>query len=176
MKSNLVEVCKLGKTIGLKGFLKLHDFSDFPSQFKKGAKFYDMNSREFTIDNYDKTRSLVRFAGFLDIDTASALTNLTLYRTLDDTRKYCKLQKDEYFYFDIISCLVIENELVLGEIIDILEIGSGFLFAIKTANDLVNSGLTKEFFIPYNDNFIKKVDLEARRIHVMNSLEILRNS
>ena len=40
LKDDMLEVALLGKTIGLKGAIKLHNRSDFPSQFKKGAKFY----------------------------------------------------------------------------------------------------------------------------------------
>ena len=40
MPDELLEVAKIGKTIGLKGALKLHDKSDFPKQFKKGANFF----------------------------------------------------------------------------------------------------------------------------------------
>mgnify|MGYP003325207756 CR=1 FL=1 len=40
MNSDLLEVAKLGRTVGLKGALKLHNLSDFESQFKKGAKFF----------------------------------------------------------------------------------------------------------------------------------------
>nr|MBP3724439.1 16S rRNA processing protein RimM [Campylobacter sp.] len=174
MKNNLIEVCKLGKTIGLKGAIKLHNHSDFPEQFKKGAKFYDKNGKEFVIFSFDKTNFTAIFDGFFDIDLAKTLTNTTLYRTLEDTKKYCKLKKDEFFYFDIIGCEIVEDNQILGVVSDILEIGAGFLFAVKTSQNF--STYPKEFFIPYLDNFIEKVDLDKKQIFVKNSLEILKNS
>ena len=174
LKNNLIEVCKLGKTIGLKGAIKLHNYSDFPEQFKKGAKFYDKNGKEFVIFSFDKTNFTVIFDGFFDIDLAKTLTNTTLYRTLEDTKKYCKLKKDEFFYFDIIGCEIVEDNQILGIVSDILEIGAGFLFAIKTSQNF--STYPKEFFIPYLDNFVQKVDLDKKQIFVKNSLEILKNS
>lgn len=174
MNSDLVEVCKLGKTIGLKGFVKLHDLSDFPSQFKKGAKFYDADSREFTLESYDTARKVAKFVGFDDVDQASNLTNLTLYRTVADTRKYCKLSNGEYFYFDVVGCDVLENELNLGSVADILEVANGFLFCVKTHENLSN--FAKEFFIPYSDRFVEKIDIAAKKIYVRRSLEILENS
>lgn len=174
MKNNLIEVCKLGKTIGLKGAIKLHNYSDFPEQFKKGAKFYDKNGKEFVIFSFDKAKFTAVFDGFFDVELAKTLTNTTLYRTLEDTKKYCKLKNDEFFYFDIIGLEIIEDNQILGIISDILEVGSGFLFAVKTNPNLTQ--YAKEFFIPYLDNFIEKVDLEKKQICVKNSFEILKNS
>lgn len=174
MNNNLVEVCKLGKTVGLKGAVKLHNYSDFPEQFKKGAIFYDKNGNEFVIFSFDKVNSTVIFDGFFNIDLAKTLTNTILYRTLDDTRKYCKLKKDEFFYFDIIGCEILENNEILGIVNDILEAGGGFLLNIKTNQNFTD--YAKEFFIPYIDNFIEKVDLSSKQIFVKNSLEILKNS
>ena len=53
MKSDLVEVCILGKTVGLKGALKLHNRSDFIEQYKKGAKFYDKFGNLLSVLNSD---------------------------------------------------------------------------------------------------------------------------
>ena len=39
LKDDMLEVALLGKTIGLKGAIKLHNRSDFPSQFKKVQNF-----------------------------------------------------------------------------------------------------------------------------------------
>ena len=37
--NELLSVAKLGRVVGLKGALKLHNLSDFKEQFKKGACF-----------------------------------------------------------------------------------------------------------------------------------------
>ncbi|QQF51819.1 16S rRNA processing protein RimM [Campylobacter fetus subsp. venerealis] len=176
MKSDFVEVCILGKTVGLKGALKLHDRSDFPNQFKKGAKFYDINSKEFVIKSYDRNNNLVIFENYDSIDLAKTLVNYILYRSINDTIRDCKLAKDEFFYFDIVGCNVFEDKILLGEVIDILEVGAGFLFSIKTEDDLVKAGLNSNFYIPYNDNFTQNIDIKSKKIHVKNSLDILKNS
>lgn len=127
MKNDLVQVAKLGKSVGLKGYVKLHNLSDFYEQFKIGAKFFDINQKIYTIKAFDKTRSLVLFEGFESVEAAKILTNITLFQTIEATKETCKLKKDEYFYFDIIGCDVIENEKKLGVVEDILENGAGFL-------------------------------------------------
>ena len=72
MKSDLVEVCILGKTVGLKGALKLHNRSDFIEQYKKGAKFYDKFGNLLSIKSYEPSNSLVIFDGFESIEAAKA--------------------------------------------------------------------------------------------------------
>ena len=72
--------------------------------------------------------------------------------------------------------MVYEDETLLGKINDILEVGSGFLFSIETDQDLVKNNLSKQFYIPYQDNFIIKVDISNKRIDVKNSMNILLNS
>ncbi len=45
-EKDFVQVAKLGKTVGLKGYVKLHNLSDFSSQFKKDATFFIKNTKE----------------------------------------------------------------------------------------------------------------------------------
>ena len=176
MKSDLVEVCILGKSVGLKGALRLHNRSDFVEQYKKGAKFYDKFGNLFSIKSYEPSNSLVIFEGFDSVEKAKELTNRVLYRTIEDTKKSCKLKKDEYFYFDIIGSMVYEDGVLLGGIDDILEVGAGFLFSIKTDLNLVSQNLPKQFYIPYQDNFIIKIDTTTKKVEVKNSMNILINS
>ncbi|MCV3386942.1 ribosome maturation factor RimM [Campylobacter sp. IFREMER_LSEM_CL2256] len=174
MKNDLVQVAKLGKSVGLKGYVKLHNLSDFYEQFKIGAKFFDINQKIYTIKAFDKTRSLVLFEGFESVETAKTLTNITLFQTIEATKETCKLKKDEYFYFDIIGCDVFENEQKLGVVEDILENGVGFLFCIKCDEKLQTK--VKNFYIPYVDKYIQKIDVENKKIFTQSALDILENS
>lgn len=176
MNSELLEVAILGKTIGLKGALKLHNRSDFPDQFKKGAVFIDKFGNPLKIKSYNLANSSVIFENFEDINLAKTLVNTTIFRSLEDTKKYCKFKKDEYLYCEIIGNLVYEGEILLGKVVDILESGSGYILGIQTDISLTKDGLPKEFYIPYLDNFILSVDLENKKILAQNSLEILKNS
>lgn len=181
--SDLLEVAKLGRTVGLKGALKLHNLSDFEAQFKKGAKFITKsstlkNSAELVIKSYEPSKSLVIFEGFESIELANTLVNSVLLRSIEDTRKFCKLGKDEYFYFDIIGSKICENSRILGLVKDICEVGAGFLFCVETDEQILANEpkLPKEFFIPYNDHFVLSVDIKAKEIITQNSYAILENS
>ncbi len=172
----LLEVAVLGRTVGLNGGLKLHNRSDFIKQFKKGAKFCLKDGKELVISSFNAASGVVVFEGFGSIEAAKTLVNQTLFCTISQTKKYCKLSSGEYFYFDIIGLTIIENGEVLGVVDDILEVGGGFLFEVKSPKSLVDSGLAKSFFIPYNDHFCEQIDLCGGTISVKNARAILENS
>ena len=152
--NEFVEVALLGKTVGLKGFVKLHNKGDFPNQFKKNAMFYDKDGKELVVKSYNRTNDTISFYGFENIDSAKTLTNKTIYSTEEETRKNCKLKKGEFFYFDVIGCEIYENNQRLGEVEDIDAVGTNHLFLVKTDENLIAKGLEKSFYIPYIDFYI----------------------
>ncbi|CAD7286498.1 ribosome maturation factor RimM [Campylobacter suis] len=176
MKSDILEVAQLGKSVGLKGYVKLHNRSDFPEQFKKGAKFFDKNNTELVIKHYDKIRSEVLFEDFESIEKAKELTNRILYTTIEQTRKACKLKKDEYFYFDIIGLKVVENNEILGVVDDIEQVAKDSLLLVETDEKLTQNGFAKSFYLPYIDNFVKSIDLQTKEILAINAKALLESS
>ena len=172
----MLKVATIGRPVGLRGMLRLRDESDFPAQFVRGARFFLSDGREVEISHFDAARGCVKFAGFDDVDTARTLTGQALFRTIEQTRELCPLGEGDFYYFDIIGLSVSQNGALLGVVSDIIETGGGHLFCIATDGALVERGLAKEFFIPYNDHFVVEISLSAREIRVQNSLEILENS
>ncbi len=171
-----LEVAKLGKTVGLRGDLKIHFLSDFPEQFKKGAVFHASNSRKLHVENFDKKRSLIRFEGFVTPEDSQKLVNTVLLCTKEQTVKNCTLKKDEYFWFDIVGLDVYEDDLKLGKVSEIERIANVDYLLIKSDVDLVKKGLAKTFLIPYVDRYIIDTYLNEKRIHVKDALGILEQS
>lgn len=176
MNSDIVEVATIGRCVGLKGYLKLHNKSDFQEQFKKGATFFDKNNDQLTIKDYNRQKELVLFENFDDLDLAKALVNRTIYTTKELTRKNCKLKKNEFFQFDIIGLKVIENGEILGIVEDIQDNFANSLLYIKTDEKLIMSGNPKNFYIPYLEHFIISVNLDNEEILVKGAISILENS
>lgn len=176
MNDDLLEVALIGKSVGLKGYLRLHNRSDFFEQFRKKAQFFDKFRNIYEIEDFDEKKSLVKFVGFDDVQSAKKLTNLLIFATKEDTLKNCKLKNGEYFYFDIIGSKVIENGVILGVVKEISYIGFSHLFLLKTDENLVNLGYAKEFFIPYNEHFIAQIDTQNKTIFSKNAMGILQNS
>ena len=172
MKSNFLEVAKLGKVVGLKGELKLHIKSDFPEQFIEGKSFYLNKNQTLTIEWYNQNRGLIKFKEVYSREIASKYVNKILLTTIEETKKNCKLNKDEFFWFDIIGCEIVENDEILGKVIEVEDFGKDNYLLIKTALD----NLPKTFYIPYINHYIKNVDISLKTIYTKNAKLILENS
>lgn len=159
MNEALVLVAKLGRTVGVQGFVRLHNISDFPEQFECGASFFDKNSRVLKIKA--RNAQSVLFEGFESLESAKTLVNLELFQSVEKSRANCKLGDDEFFYFDIIGLEVFENGLLLGVVKDILPAGNDLLL-IKSDESLVKKGFASEFYLPYVDFYVKSVELGAK--------------
>ncbi|AZL54529.1 16S rRNA processing protein RimM [Aliarcobacter skirrowii] len=175
--NNKVYVAKLGKAVGLKGHLRLFIDSDFPEQFKKGSTFLTNKNFQLTISEYLKDRDLVSFEGFSDMESAKKLTNTELYTTIEQTKEFCKLKDNEFFWFDLISCEVYEDNLKLGVVSDVHRFPLNDYLEVKTDSQLVEKGLPKIFLIPHIfETFIQRVDIENKKIFAINAFDILENS
>ncbi|MCT7446362.1 ribosome maturation factor RimM [Aliarcobacter skirrowii] len=175
--NNKVYVAKLGKAVGLKGHLRLFIDSDFPEQFKKGSTFLTNKNFQLTILEYLKDRDLVSFEGFSDMESAKKLTNTELYTTIEQTKEFCKLKDNEFFWFDLISCEVYEDNLKLGVVSDVHRFPLNDYLEVKTDSQLVEKGLPKIFLIPHIfETFIQRVDIENKKIFAINAFDILENS
>lgn len=159
MNEALVLVAKLGRTVGVQGFVRLHNLSDFPEQFECGASFFDKNSRVLKIKA--RNAQSVLFEGFESLECAKTLVNLELFQSVEKSRASCKLNEGEFFYFDIIGLEVFENGLLLGVVKDILPAGNDLLL-IKSDESLVKKGFASEFYLPYVDFYVKSVELGAK--------------
>lgn len=175
--NNKIYVAKLGKAVGLKGQLRLIMDSDFPSQFKKDAIFTTNKKLELKVQEFNTTRELIKFEGYDDVDTAKKLTNQELYVSYESTQENCKLEENQYFWFDLIDCAIIENGTILGKVKDIHRYPIDDYFEITTDKKLIDNGLPNTFLVPYViDNYILKVDIDNKLIETINCLEILENS
>lgn len=172
-----VFVAKLGKAVGLKGEIKIHIESDFPKQFKKGANFSTNKKNDLLVEVFNEKRGTIKFQGIDDVDMAKKLTNLELYSSFDKTRENCTLSQGEYFWFDIISCDVIENDIILGKIKDIHRYPICDYLEIITDKILIDKELPKNFLLPYvNEEYILNVDIKNKKVYVKDALAILENS
>ena len=175
--SEYIFVAKLGKAVGLQGHLRLFIDSDFPEQFKKGAVFKTNKKLELKVAEYNPSRELIKFEDFNDVDTAKRLTNQELFATLEQTKENCKLKKNEFFWFDLISCIVYENGLELGKVKEIQRYPLNDYLEIETSSELVEKGNPKVFLIPHIfDKYVISVDIDNKKIEVKDSLVILENS
>jgi len=174
-KESPMIIAQIGKSVGLKGHLKLNLFTDFPEQFKKGRIFTTPRGT-LEIESYNPKRGLIKFKNIDNLEDAKKLTNLKLYSDETQTRDFCKLKDGEYFWFDIIGCDVIEGTQIVGRVKDVQRVLDTDYLLISTADELIAQKLPKNFLIPYIDRYIESVDIQNKKIFVIDAIDILRAS
>ncbi|WP_457595906.1 ribosome maturation factor RimM [Hydrogenimonas sp.] len=173
--SDKIPVARLGRTVGLRGEMRLGLLTDFPEQFKKGARF--MSDRgDLVVSAYNPSRGTIRFEGIDDVDAAKPLTNAYLYTTKEAGEKACRLKEGEYFWYQIIGLAVFDGERRLGEVKDIERLAGTDYLVVSTDPKLVEGGAAKSFLIPYIDRYIGDVDLKAGRLEAPGAGAILEAS
>ncbi len=174
--ADLLHVATLGRTVGLRGDIKLNLFTDFPEQFIPNSTFILENGSEITLLSYNPERELVRLKGIDTPEAAKALTNAKLFTTFEATRERCNLGEGEFFWFDLLGANVVENGTVLGKVQEIERIGAQDYLLVATDGALVSKGMAATFLIPYIDHFIKSSDLATKVITVEGGLDLLEAS
>jgi len=175
-RTQLLHVATLGKTVGLRGDMKLHIHSDFPEQFKSGSTFYLNPQATVRLEHVNPARGLVRLEGIENPEDAKRYINAKLYTTLEATRQNCDLQAGEYFWFDIIGCRVVESGVTLGMVKEIERIGVQDYLLIATDTALVAQGESASFLLPYQPPFVVQTDIAEKVIMVAGGLDLLQAS
>ena len=175
MSNDSALIAQIGRTIGLWGDLKFHIFTDFPEQFKVG-KTFKSNRGDLTISDINMKRGTIRFSGYESIDSAKKLTNVKLFSDEAQTKENCELGEGQHFWFDVIGCVVKQDELILGQVEEIQRMADTDYLSIKTDKWLVEEGLSKNFLLPYIERYIIKVDTEEKIVYTKDAKDILEAS
>ena len=170
--SNSLTIATIGKSVGLWGELKLHLQTDFVEQFEPNSTWITNKNKTLTIQSYDHDRGLVKFVGISTKEDASKLTNQTLQTTVEKSREICNLGDDEYFWFDIIACKVVDDDKELGVVRDIQRLTNTDYLEIKTSKEYEK--YAKTFLVPYIKGvYIDSVDIEKKIIYTKNAYSLL---
>ncbi len=185
---SMLLVGRIGKSVGLNGGLRLHLESDFPECLKKGVKVSAaplnafsyasmlLHFKEYTIHSYEHAKNLLFLETIHTPEKAKELTNLGLFMSEAESKKLCVLKDGEFFYCDLVGLSVVEENEILGKVIEIQRISQIDYFLVETARSLVGKGLAKIFLIPYRDFYIKEILLQDQKITTNNAKTLLENS
>jgi len=169
---NKISIAKIGKAHGVKGWVKLHLLTDFPEQFKAG-KTFEADKITLTIENINRKNNTIKFVGFNTPEEAKKLTNRLIYTDKQSSKENIKLKKDEWFWFDIIGCEVIENDKLLGIVEDINRINDIDYIVVNINKEL---GYKQQRFLFDFKRHIIDVDIDNKKIYVKNTIPILEAS
>ena len=149
-------------SFGLDGTMKI--FSTTTNQnkrYKSGSKVFLYNPqtnerKELTVVSYRKNGPF----DFLKVDELHTpeeikeLKGQEIHAKKDDI----KLDKGQYYFSDLIGCLVYDQDNnLLGKVRAVEEFPAQL--TLRVARDK-----NKDFFVPYIEQFIKEIDVENKRI------------
>jgi 16S rRNA processing protein RimM len=156
-------VGKIVNTQGLKGEVRVVSKTDFPKKrYKIGNVLYLFmpNSNtpiELTVKSHrtHKTFELLSFEGFNNINEVEKLRDGILKVP---ESQLGTLNKDEFYYHEVIGCLVTTTEgEEIGKVSEILSPGANDVWVVKGKGG-------KEILIPYIHDVVKKVDVKEKVI------------
>ena len=158
---------KIGKIIdshGLDGTFKVFNTTDSPKKrYAKGNKVYLYN--ETTDERIEMTVASFRLSGQIAFVKLEGINNPEDAKTFKGFEIHTIKDRNDlrvgyYFYDDLMDCTIIDqtkNE--LGKVIKVEEFPAQITLRVKRQNG-------KDFFVPFVKQFIKKVDIENKKIYI----------
>ena len=163
-----VTLGKVGAVYGIKGWLKIHSFTDdqeaildyFPWSLKLGNK---IQSVEITDWRKHNNGLVVKVAGIDDRDIAQKLVGSEIFVNED---ALSDLPEGEFYWRDLIGMTVVTDKgYNLGQVSDLMETGANDVLVVKA--NLKDGFGKKERLIPYlMDQVILSVSAEDKQICV----------
>ena len=163
-----VTLGKVGAVYGIKGWLKIHSFTDdheaildyFPWSLKLGNKIQSVDITDWRKHN---NGLVVKVAGIDDRDIAQKLVGSEIFvseEALSD------LPEGEFYWRDLIGMAVVTDKgYDLGQVSDIMETGANDVLVVKA--NLKDGFGKKERLIPYlMDQVILSISAEDKQICV----------
>lgn len=161
---NLIYVGKIVNTHGIKGEVRLlSSFEEKNLIFKSDFKIYiGDDHEEQTINTYRRHKEfdMLTFKGIEDINLVLKYKGKKVYINKEDLN----LKEDEYILEDLIGMKIICNNEELGIVSDIYDNKAGKLLYVSFA---------KNYYIPYNNYYIKQVDVQKKEIHGENIKDLI---
>ncbi len=160
------EIGQIVNTSGLKGIVKVNCFSDDIRRFDKLSKVLiekNKNLTEYMIEEvrYSKNQVLIKFKGIDTIEEAETFKNCYIKIKREELEE---LPEDTYYIVDLIGINVyLENEILVGEIIDVFPTGSNDVYVIKREENT-------DLLIPAIKDVVKSINIKEKKM-IINLIE-----
>jgi len=147
---------KIVNTHGIKGEIRiLSDFEHKNLVFKPGFPIYignELNKEIIKTYRVHKNYDMVTLEGINDINDVLKYKGLKVYINREDLNV-------DYLLDDLIGCHIIYQNQDYGVLKD---------YFYQKNNVLLQIAFTKNYYIPYNNNYIKEVNISSKEIKVEN--------
>lgn len=165
-ETELVEIGKVLRTQGLKGYVRVHLFSDTLkdclSQKEVSIKKGNGNFQSLKIEKTQpyKGNLLIKFEGLSHINDVIDIVKSILYLKKSHLPP---LEEDEYYHFQLKGLKLITKEgSFIGTVVEIIPTAANEVLVAKDGE--------KEYFLPFIGDVIERVDLDKGLIFI-NPLE-----
>ncbi|BDG32857.1 ribosome maturation factor RimM [Parageobacillus thermoglucosidasius] len=158
-------VGKIVNTHGIRGEVRVISRTDFPEErYKKGNTLYIFMEKsqepiEVIVKSHrvHKSFDLLSFEGYDNINLVEKFKGAVLKVP---ESQLGELNEGEYYFHEIIGCTVVTEEgETVGTVSEILTPGANDVWVVKRNNG-------KEALIPYIEDIVKNVDVEAKIITI----------
>lgn len=157
----MINIGKISGTHHLNGDVKISTgFNEFEILLNQKL-FLELKdkSRILTLKNFQKMtdkKYILTFEEIQNINEAKEIVDFNIFVRRD---LLPIATKDEYYISDLVTFDIVENDTIIGNVVDFLE---------TAAHDiLIVSNNDKEFMIPFvYDVFIKEIDFDNKKIFV----------
>ena len=159
-ESVFLAVGKLRRSHGVRGDILMEIFTDFPERLQPGVNLYAGDERKPLRLTRSRNRDkliILRFAGYTTPEQVNELTNQILYVRAEEIPT---LPDGEYYHHQLVGLNVItDSGEALGTISEVIETGANDVLVVA-----MPSG--KEALLPWNDDVIREISLEQKRVVV----------
>lgn len=155
----MLKIGKIVGTHGIKGEIRIRsNFQHKERVFQPEFKLYfndDPTPHIIKTYRHHKDYEMITFDDFKNINEVLLFMGNDVHINKEDLQ----LAKDSYLNEDLIGCSVYFLDNNCGKIIDFVYNNGNNLLMIK--NEVI-------YYIPFNDNFIAKVDISKKRLDLVN--------
>jgi 16S rRNA processing protein RimM len=165
---NFLRVGVISTTHGIKGEVKVFPTTDDVNRFKNLKQvILDTGKEHIDLDiegvKFFKQFAILKFKGIDNINDIEKYKGKDLLVTRENA---VKLNKDEYFIYDIIGSTVItDTDEELGQLVEVLATGANDVYVVKSKEG-------KEILLPSIKECILDIDVNNKiiKVHVMEGL------
>ena len=159
---DMVPIGVLSKTHGLRGELRFVVFTNVPEIIENLDEVFlysEEEGRGFFLRvesmRFGPKTLLIKFEEFDTREDAEVLKGFKVYVRRDELPK---LEKDEYYYDQIMDCEVYEEGEDIGKVVDIIETGSNEVLVVEKDGE--------ERLVPFIKDYVEEVNVDEKTIKV----------
>ena len=157
LREGYVAIGRVLRPWGLRGDLKVESLTDFPDRFEPGARLW-LNAVERVVERarWQKGALYLKLTGIDEPNAADTVRDLLL--EIPETELHA-LDADEFYHHQLIGLAVLTSDgQDLGSVAEVLSPGGNAVLVVR--------GARGEVLLPFIDDVIQSVDINAGRIRV----------